>query len=163
MSQEHLQSSLLTLEQAWVRSKADGGGRRVCAVWECRSARETPIFLLLCTMKNGRQIRTRLAEKRLKLDSSSLYYEVAPTGPAPAHCVSRCSRCLTVTSPSCFAQWSVNRVACVRCRSWVLRLRQGSIVHSDSRDSASSAVADAVLRSANESRNMLHDVNCERD
>ena len=35
-------------------------------------------------MKNGRHFRTQLAEKRLKLDSSSLYYEVAPTGPRPA-------------------------------------------------------------------------------
>ena len=53
---------------------------------------QRPTFLLLCTMENGRQIRTQLAEKRLKLDSSSLYYEVAPTGPAPAQCVSRRSR-----------------------------------------------------------------------
>ena len=41
---------------------------------------------------NGRQIRTQLAEKRLKMDSSPLDYEIAPTGPRPAHCVSRCSR-----------------------------------------------------------------------
>ena len=55
-----------------------------CVSWECRSsARETQIFLLLWTMKNGRQIRTELAEKRLKLDSSSLYNEVAPTRADP--------------------------------------------------------------------------------
>ena len=35
-------------------------------------------------MENGRQIRTQLAERRLKLDSSSLDYEIAPTGPDPA-------------------------------------------------------------------------------
>ena len=50
-----------------------------CVSCECRSsARETPIFLLLCIMENGPQSRTQLAEKRLKLDSSSLYYEVCP-------------------------------------------------------------------------------------
>ena len=48
-------------------------------------------FLLLCIMKNGRQIRTQLTEKRLKLDSSSLYYEIAPTGPVPAPAVSSSS------------------------------------------------------------------------
>ena len=39
-------------------------------------------------MENGRQIRTQLTEKRLKLDSLSLEYEVAPTGPALAQRVS---------------------------------------------------------------------------
>ena len=63
-----------------------------CVSWECRSsARETQIFLLLCTMENGPQIRTQLAEKRLKLDSSSLHYEIAPTGPRLAPRVSSCS------------------------------------------------------------------------
>ena len=55
-------------------------------------------------MKNGRQIRTQLAEKRLKLDSSSLFYEVAPTGPAPAQRVSSGSRYtgwVGVLSPVC--------------------------------------------------------------
>ena len=64
------------------------GGRRVSCVGVPASARERPIFLLLCIMKNGRHFRTQLAEKRLKLDSSSLDYEVAPTGPRPAQRVS---------------------------------------------------------------------------
>ena len=46
-------------------------------------------------MENGRQIRTQLAEKRLKLDSSPLHYEVGPTGPRPAQCVSE--RSLNIT------------------------------------------------------------------
>ena len=52
---------------------------------------ERPDFFTFVIMENGRQIRTQLAEKRLKLDSSSLEYEIAPTGPRPAQCVSRCS------------------------------------------------------------------------
>ena len=47
---------------------------------------KTDFFTFVCIMKNGRQIRTQLAEKRLKLDSSSLHYEVAPTGPRPVQC-----------------------------------------------------------------------------
>ena len=67
------------------------GGRRVS--WGVPIVgRERPTFLLLWNMKNGEQIRTQLAEKRLKLDSSSLEYEVAPTGPRPAHSVSSSSR-----------------------------------------------------------------------
>ena len=66
------------------------GGRRVS--WGVPIVgRERPTFLLLWNMKNGEQIRTQLAEKHLKLDSSSLEYEIAPTGPRPAQCVSRCS------------------------------------------------------------------------
>ena len=54
--------------------------------------RERRSFLFLWTMKNGRQIRTELAEKRLKLDSSSLDYEIAPTRPVPAPAVRISSR-----------------------------------------------------------------------
>ena len=43
-------------------------------------------------MENEMKIRSQLDETKLKLDSSSLYYEVDPTGPAPARSVSRCSR-----------------------------------------------------------------------
>ena len=50
---------------------------------------KTDSFLLLWRMENGRQIRTQLAEKRLKLDSSSLAYAISPTRPRPAQCVSR--------------------------------------------------------------------------
>ena len=46
----------------------------------------------LCTMENEMKIHSQLDETKLKLDSSSLYYEVDPTGPAPARSVSRCSR-----------------------------------------------------------------------
>ena len=59
--------------------------------WEAAAASRRPTFLLLCIMKNGRHFRTQLAEKRLKLDSSSLAYEVAPTRPVPAQCVSSSS------------------------------------------------------------------------
>ena len=63
------------------------GGRRVS--WGVPIVgRAKTDFLLLWPMGNGRQIRTQLAEKRLKLDSSSLYYEIAPTGPRPARNVS---------------------------------------------------------------------------
>ena len=74
-----------------MRSKADGGWPTRELGSADRRPRKTD-FLLLWNMKNGDQIRTQLAEKRLKLDSSSLYNEVAPTGPRPAHSVSRCSR-----------------------------------------------------------------------
>ena len=74
-----------------MRSKADGRWPTCELGVLPSSARERPIFLLLWIMENGPQIRTQLAEKRLKLDSSSLDYEVAPTGPVPAHCVSSCS------------------------------------------------------------------------
>ena len=78
--------------------------------WECRSsARETPIFLLFWIMENGPQIRTQLAEKRLKLDSSSLAYEVAPTGPRPAQCVSRCSRTASATAAH---SWPTSTFTC---------------------------------------------------
>ena len=101
-----------------------------CVSWECRSsARETPIFLLFWIMENGPQIRTQLAEKRLKLDSSSLEYEVGPTGPCPAQCVSErsltyfcsahlipilCSIVSTVISPSPFRLRTVSGIpSCV--------------------------------------------------
>ena len=42
----------------------------------------------LCTMENEMKIHSQLDETKLKLDSSSLYYEVDPTGPAPARSVS---------------------------------------------------------------------------
>ena len=73
-----------------MRSKADGGGRRG-ELGVPSSASRRPTFLLLWNMKNGDQIRTQLAEKRLKLDSSSLEYEIAPTRPVPAQCVSSSS------------------------------------------------------------------------
>jgi len=46
----------------------------------------------LCIMENEMKIRSQLDETKLKLDSSSLYNEVDPTGPAPAPSVSRCSQ-----------------------------------------------------------------------
>ena len=45
----------------------------------------------LCTMENEMKIHSQLDETKLKLDSSSLYNEVDPTGPRPAPSVSRCS------------------------------------------------------------------------
>ena len=42
----------------------------------------------MCIMENEMKIRSQLDETKLKLDSSSLYYEVDPTGPAPARSVS---------------------------------------------------------------------------
>ena len=45
-------------------------------------------FGALCIMENEMKIRSQLDETKLKLDSSSLYYEVDPTGPAPARSVS---------------------------------------------------------------------------
>ena len=45
----------------------------------------------LCIMENEMKIRSQLDETKLKLDSSSLYYEVDPTGPAPARSVRICS------------------------------------------------------------------------
>ena len=81
------------------------GGRRVS--WGVPIVgRERPTFLLLWNMKNGEQIRTQLAEKHLKLDSSSLEYEIAPTGPRPAQCVSRCSPVYISKSPP--QEWGVN-------------------------------------------------------
>ena len=70
-----------------MRSKADGGGRRVSCGSAVVGPRESDFFTFVWTMENGRQIRTQLAEKRLKLDSSSLDYEIAPTGPVPAPAV----------------------------------------------------------------------------
>ena len=35
----------------------------------------------MCTMQNEMKIRSQLDETKLKLDSSSLYYEVGPTRP----------------------------------------------------------------------------------
>ena len=69
-------------------------------------------FLLLCTMENGPQIRTQLAEKRLKLDSSTLYYEVAPTRPAPAPAVRISSHTLT-----CVPQTITLALNLRRCRN----------------------------------------------
>ena len=43
----------------------------------------------LCIMENEMKIHSQLDETKLKLDSSSLYYEVGPTRPAPAQRVSR--------------------------------------------------------------------------
>ena len=42
----------------------------------------------LCIMENEMKIHSQLDETKLKLDSSSLYYEVDPTGPALARSVS---------------------------------------------------------------------------
>ena len=42
----------------------------------------------MCIMENEMKIHSQLDETKLKLDSSSLYYEVDPTGPAPAQRVS---------------------------------------------------------------------------
>ena len=42
----------------------------------------------LCTMENEMKIHSQLDETKLKLDSSSLYYEVGPTRPALAQRVS---------------------------------------------------------------------------
>lgn len=42
----------------------------------------------LCIMENEMKIHSQLDETKLKLDSSSLYNEVDPTGPAPARSVS---------------------------------------------------------------------------
>ena len=47
----------------------------------------------LCIMENEMKIHSQLDETKLKLDSSSLYNEVDPTGPRPAPSVS--SRSLT--------------------------------------------------------------------
>ena len=49
----------------------------------------------LCTMENEMKIHSQLDETKLKLDSSSLYDEVAPTGPRPAQCVSERSHAST--------------------------------------------------------------------
>ena len=43
----------------------------------------------LCIMENEMKIHSQLDETKLKLDSSSLYNEVDPTGPRPARSVSR--------------------------------------------------------------------------
>ena len=84
------------------------GGRRVS--WGVPIVgRERPTFLLLWNMKNGRQIRTQLAEKRLKLGSSSLEYEIAPTGPRPAQCVSRCSHRASPTGAHGGWRWCAAR------------------------------------------------------
>ena len=49
----------------------------------------------LCIMENEMKIHSQLDETKLKLDSSSLYNEVDPTGPAPVQCVSsRSPQCL---------------------------------------------------------------------
>jgi hypothetical protein len=48
----------------------------------------------LCIMENEMKIHSQLDETKLKLDSSSLYNEVDPTGPRPAPSVS--SRSLAV-------------------------------------------------------------------
>ena len=50
----------------------------------------------LCTMENEMKIHSQLDETKLKLDSSSLYYEVDPTGPALARSVSERSPRLNV-------------------------------------------------------------------
>ena len=47
----------------------------------------------LCIMENEMKIHSQLDETKLKLDSSSLYNEVDPTGPAPARSVSERSLC----------------------------------------------------------------------
>ena len=46
----------------------------------------------LCIMENEMKIHSQLDETKLKLDSSSLYYEVGPTRPALAQRVSERSR-----------------------------------------------------------------------
>ena len=46
----------------------------------------------LCIMENEMKIHSQLDETKLKLDSSSLYNEVDPTGPRPARSVSERSR-----------------------------------------------------------------------
>ena len=52
----------------------------------------------LCTMENEMKIHSQLDETKLKLDSSSLYYEVGPTRPALAQRVSERSLTSLVTS-----------------------------------------------------------------
>ena len=53
----------------------------------------------LCIMENEMKIHSQLDETKLKLDSSSLYNEVDPTGPAPVQCVSSRSRRLRTHPP----------------------------------------------------------------
>ena len=59
----------------------------------------------LCTMENEMKIHSQLDETKLKLDSSSLYNEVDPTGPAPERSVSersqrQISRALARSTPN---------------------------------------------------------------
>ena len=68
------------------------GGRRVSWGVPIVDRAKTDFFTFVASMKNRRHFRTQLAEKRLKLDSSALAYEVAPTGPRPARNVSERSR-----------------------------------------------------------------------
>ena len=67
----------------------------------------------LCIMENEMKIHSQLDETKLKLDSSSLYNEVDPTGPRPAPSVS--SRSLSFRRTGSFTFFCDNQQSCPPC------------------------------------------------